>query len=120
MAQVAEQKLPEFLRPRPKYHFYNAWMRERIEALCPARLLPEPVVQKLLDIDAGDLHFMCQHPAALVAQVGGLMDDYTTNCAHSGTGANETWHVEIQLLSAGLVGWVCRVVFCAQRWSDIR
>ncbi|WIA39331.1 hypothetical protein OEZ86_005443 [Tetradesmus obliquus] len=36
--------------------------------------LPEPVVSKLLSLDAGDLDLMIQHPAALQAQVYELLD----------------------------------------------
>lgn len=36
--------------------------------------LPEPVVSKLLSMDAGDLDLMVQHPVALQAQVYELLD----------------------------------------------
>lgn len=67
MAQERESRLPEFLQTKPKYHYYNAWMRGRIEAVCGA--LPEPVVTKMLATDADDLDLMLNHPVAAVAQV---------------------------------------------------
>lgn len=31
LEEEREAALPEFLRPRPKYYYYNQWMRRRIE-----------------------------------------------------------------------------------------
>lgn len=42
-------------------------MRQRIAAAAPA--LPEPVVAKLLDMEAGELDLLLQYPAAAAAQV---------------------------------------------------
>lgn len=39
----------------------------------PVLHLPDPVVAKLLSLDAGDLDLMIQHPQALQAQVGGWL-----------------------------------------------
>ncbi|PNW80196.1 hypothetical protein CHLRE_08g382050v5 [Chlamydomonas reinhardtii] len=36
LARRAEERLPEFLRPRPRWHYYNAWMRQRILAVLDA------------------------------------------------------------------------------------
>lgn len=33
MDRQAEERLPEFLRPRPKWYYYEQWMRGRIQAL---------------------------------------------------------------------------------------
>ncbi|GIL52388.1 hypothetical protein Vafri_8274 [Volvox africanus] len=67
LAQRAEERMPEFLRQRPRWYYYNAWMRQRLNAVCPG--LPEPVTSKLLaDTDANDLDLMLQHPLAIMAQ----------------------------------------------------
>jgi hypothetical protein len=50
-----------------QYYYYNKWMRGRITASAPA--LPEPVVAKLLDMEAGELDLLLQYPAAAAAQV---------------------------------------------------
>jgi glutamate/tyrosine decarboxylase-like PLP-dependent enzyme len=50
-----------------QYYYYNQWMRQRIAAAAPA--LPEPVVAKLLDMEAGELDLLLQYPAAAAAQV---------------------------------------------------
>lgn len=69
-----EDRLPEFLKPRPKYHYYNQWMSERISAACGE--LPPPVVTKMLATNADDLDLMLQHPIAAASQVGaGPRDD---------------------------------------------
>jgi hypothetical protein len=45
--------------------------------------LPEPVVSKLLSLDAGDLDLMIQHPAALQAQVRQrLQRQHAQHCEH--------------------------------------
>ncbi|GLI68173.1 hypothetical protein VaNZ11_012513, partial [Volvox africanus] len=67
LARRAVERMPEFLRPRPRWYYYNAWMRQRLDAVCPG--LPEPVTTKLLaDTDANDLDLMLQHPLAIMAQ----------------------------------------------------
>jgi hypothetical protein len=49
----------------------------------PLLQLPEPVVSKLLSLDAGDLDLMIQHPAALQAQVcEGFQHWHAENCEH--------------------------------------
>ena len=50
-----------------QYYYYNQWMRQRIAAAAPA--LPEPVVAKLLEMEAGELDLLLQYPAAAAAQV---------------------------------------------------
>ncbi|GBG00493.1 hypothetical protein Rsub_13184 [Raphidocelis subcapitata] len=79
VAAEAEERLPEFLRPRPKasreagasWHHYRAWTAGRIAALWPG--LPPPLVSKLLEGDAGELDFRIRHPAALDEQVQELL-----------------------------------------------
>ena len=45
----------------------DRWMRERLAVTAPA--LPEPVVLKLLDMEAGELDLILQYPQAAAAQV---------------------------------------------------
>ena len=42
----------EYIRPRPKYYHLFEWMREQVEAACPG--LPDPVMDKLLAMDADE------------------------------------------------------------------
>lgn len=42
-------------------------MRQRLAAAAPA--LPEPVVAKMLDMEAGELDLILQYPVAAAAQV---------------------------------------------------
>ncbi|EFJ45897.1 hypothetical protein VOLCADRAFT_93772 [Volvox carteri f. nagariensis] len=72
LARRAEERLPEFLRPRPRWYHYNAWMRQRLAAGCPG--LAEAVVDKLVgETDANDLDLMLQNPLAIMAQA----EEYT-------------------------------------------
>ncbi len=66
LADALEEAKPEFLKQRPKYYYYNQWMRGRLAAACPA--LPEPVVLKMLDMEAGELDLVLQYPQAAAAQ----------------------------------------------------
>ena len=59
LAEEEERKKPEFLKQRPKYHYYYEWMKQRICATHPA--LPEPVMDKLLTMPANDLDLILQH-----------------------------------------------------------
>lgn len=43
-------------------------MRERLLEACPA--LPQPVVDKMLAMDAGELDLILQHPSATQKKVG--------------------------------------------------
>ncbi|GMH40338.1 hypothetical protein BSKO_08242 [Bryopsis sp. KO-2023] len=61
-----EMDLPEILRKRPKYFYYYEWMRERIDGHCGA--LPEPVMDKLLTMEAGDLDTLLKSSEATKAQ----------------------------------------------------
>lgn len=92
-----ERKLPEVLRNRPKvksynctfkiillcifsntsynfsqhcfqqYYYYYEWTRERIQRHCGH--LPEPVMDKMLTLEAGDLEVLLKLPIAVKAQV---------------------------------------------------
>ncbi len=68
LAGKAEEAKPEFLKDRPKYHYYNQWMRQRLAAAAPLAL-PEPVILKLLEMDAGELDLLLQYPPAATSQV---------------------------------------------------
>lgn len=59
LASEAERLKPEFLKQRPKYYYYYEWMTERICGQYPA--LPEPILDKLLTMPAGDLDLILQH-----------------------------------------------------------
>jgi len=58
---------PEYMRPRPKYYYYYEWMKDRIFEHYPA--LPEPVMDKLLAMDASELDLLLQYPKAIRGQV---------------------------------------------------
>merc|ERR1719399_1238497 len=51
----------------PKYYYYYEWMTERIHEGHP--MLEEPVLDKLLTMDAGELDLMLAFPEAMAAQV---------------------------------------------------
>ena len=68
LAAEKEAALPEFRRQRPKYYYYYEWMRERIAQRCGA--LPQPVLDKLLNIDAGELDDLLTYPDGIRAKVG--------------------------------------------------
>ena len=70
LAHDTEEAAPEFLRQRPKYYYYNQWMRDRIVEHC-GRNLPEPVVAKMLDMEAGELDLILNYPTAAQQQVCG-------------------------------------------------
>ena len=70
LAEEEERKKPEYLKQRPKYFYYYEWMKERISADHPA--LPEPVMDKLLTMPAGDLDLILQHKQATNWKVGQL------------------------------------------------
>ena len=67
LADEEERKKPEFLKQRPKYYYYYEWMKERICGQHPA--LPEPVMDKLLTMPAGDLDLILQHPKSITWKV---------------------------------------------------
>lgn len=68
---------PEYVRPRPKYYYFYEWMRERIGEHYPS--LPEPVMDKLLATDAGELDLLLQYPKAIQGQVEEYLDVYRAN-----------------------------------------
>lgn len=65
---------PEYVRPRPKYYYLYEWMRERIGEHYPA--LPEPVMDKLLALDSGELDLLLQYPRAIKGQVEEYLEVY--------------------------------------------
>ena len=67
LAAEKERALPEFKRKRPKYYYYYEWMKERIATHCGA--LPEPVLDKLLNVEAGELDTLLTYPAGVQAKV---------------------------------------------------
>ncbi|CAG9460544.1 unnamed protein product [Pedinophyceae sp. YPF-701] len=70
----AHERLPPFLRPSPeKYPYYTEWTRQRIAQACGAEL-PEPVVRRLLAMNADDLELQMQHPSELCATAGELVE----------------------------------------------
>jgi len=80
--------LPEYKRQRPKYYYYYEWMTERIREGHPA--LEEPVMDKLLTMDAGELDLMLAFPEALAAQVG----EYQRVLEQGGPELLETYQME--------------------------
>jgi hypothetical protein len=56
--QQRDAALPEFMRPKPKYAAYFAWMTERLAARFP--LLDEVSRDKLLCMDSGELDLLLQ------------------------------------------------------------
>ena len=67
LADQHERALPEYARVRPKYYYYYEWMRKRLGERFPEGL-PEPVVDKLLALDAGELDLLLQYPQAIAGQ----------------------------------------------------
>ena len=55
------------MRPRSKYYYFYEWMRERISDHFPH--LPEPIMDKLLAMDAGELDLLLRYPKAIRGQV---------------------------------------------------
>ncbi|EIE21983.1 hypothetical protein COCSUDRAFT_56426 [Coccomyxa subellipsoidea C-169] len=66
LAADKERSLPEYQRKRPKYYYYYEWMRQRIADHCGA--LPESVVDKLLNVEAGELDTLLTYPAGVQAK----------------------------------------------------
>ena len=58
---------PEYVRPRSKYYYFYEWMRERISDHFPH--LPQPIMDKLLAMDAGELDLLLRYPKAIRGQV---------------------------------------------------
>ena len=62
-----ERNLPEFKKRRPKYYYFFQWMKERIAQHCGE--LPAPVLDKLLNIEAGELENLLNYPKGIQAKV---------------------------------------------------
>jgi hypothetical protein len=56
--QQREAALPDFMRPKPKYAAYFAWMSERLAARFPH--LDDASRDKLLCMDSGELDLLLQ------------------------------------------------------------
>ncbi|KAL6780129.1 hypothetical protein ACKKBF_B14315 [Auxenochlorella protothecoides x Auxenochlorella symbiontica] len=83
------QAKPEVLRRRPKYYYYYEWMKKRILEQYPA--LPEPVMDKLLTLDANELDLVLQYPQATRQMVDNLLGVLETR----GCAALETYRVPL-------------------------
>ena len=57
------ENAPEYVRPRPKYYYFYELMKKRINEHYPE--LPQPVMDKLLSLDAGELDLLLQYPCLL-------------------------------------------------------
>jgi tetratricopeptide (TPR) repeat protein len=68
------QNAPEYIRPRPKYYYFYEMMKERIYEHFPE--LPQPVMDKLLSLDAGELDLLLQYPRAIKGQTEEFLDVY--------------------------------------------
>uniref|UniRef100_A0A7S3UHZ8 Uncharacterized protein n=1 Tax=Picocystis salinarum TaxID=88271 RepID=A0A7S3UHZ8_9CHLO len=79
LEEEKERNLPEFLKKRPKYYYYYEWMKKRIAEFYP--VLPDPVLDKLLDLDADELDMLLQYPEAIQGQVTEFLDVYETKGA---------------------------------------
>jgi len=86
-----EAARPEFLKNRPKYYYYYEWMRKRIEGMLPG--LPDPVMDKLLTMDANELDLILQYPGAVKQTAGVLMKALREN------GEEELGTMAVPLLS---------------------
>ncbi|CAL8471500.1 g11042 [Coccomyxa elongata] len=87
LAAEKERALPEFKRKRPKYYYYYEWMKERIGTHCG--VLPAPVLDKLLNIEAGELDTLLTYPAGVQAKAEQLLDVLETH----GPEYLETWRL---------------------------
>ena len=67
LQKEADDALPEFLKPRPKYFYYYKWMRQRVLQHCGE--LPGPVMDKLLTLDATELDMLLTYPSGIKQQV---------------------------------------------------
>jgi len=68
------ENAPEYIRPRPKYYYFYEMMKERIYEHFPE--LPQPVMDKLLSLDAGELDLLLQYPRAIKGQTEEFLDVY--------------------------------------------
>ena len=68
------ENAPEYVRPRPKYYYFYELMKKRINEHYPE--LPQPVMDKLLSLDAGELDLLLQYPRAIKGQTEEFLDVY--------------------------------------------
>lgn len=105
LEEERQQKLPDFLRERPKYYHYFEWMRERLEEHYPA--LPEEVMDKMLTMEAGELDLLLCYPKALQGQVEEYLDVYRSNGGEylmSYQSPHLTWEEVKAMKGAGTTG----------------
>jgi hypothetical protein len=96
---------PEYIRPRPKYYHLFEWMRERVEATCPG--LPEPVMDKLLAMDADELDLLLQYPRAIRGQAeefAGVLRDAGAKALETYKTPTMTWEESKALRERRAVG----------------
>ena len=67
LTHEADEAVPEFKRQRPKYFYYYEWMKERLAQQCGQ--LPEPVIDKLLTLEATELDMLLTYPRGIQAKV---------------------------------------------------
>ncbi|CAL5228172.1 g11253 [Coccomyxa viridis] len=87
LEEEKERNMPEFKKRRPKYYYYFEWMKERISQHCGE--LPAPVLDKLLNIEAGELDTLLNYPKGIQAKAGqicGVLEE-------QGEAYLETWQV---------------------------
>lgn len=84
-----EAAKPEYLKQRPKYYYYYEWMRKRITASHPS--LPEPVMDKMLTLEAGELDLLLQYPEATSRTINRLLNVLESD----GPEALETYQVPL-------------------------
>ena len=96
---------PEYVRPRPKYYHLFEWMRERVEATCPG--LPEPVMDKLLAMDADELDLLLKYPRAIRGQAeefAGVLRDAGARALETYKTPTMTWEESKALRERRAVG----------------
>lgn len=96
---------PEYIRPRPKYYHLFEWMRERVEATCPG--LPEPVMDKLLAMDADELDLLLKYPRAIRGQAeefAGVLRDAGARALETYKTPTMTWEESKALRERRAVG----------------
>ena len=78
LEEEKERNMPEFKKRRPKYYYYFEWMKERISQHCGE--LPAPVLDKLLNIEAGELDTLLNYPKGIQAKVSFSHEGSYTLC----------------------------------------
>ena len=110
MEAEKERNLPEFKKQRPKYYYYFEWMKERISQHCGK--LPAPVLDKLLNIEAGELDTLLNYPKGIQSKAS-LCSDKLTLTLQPESCCPLRLYMAVMVLSL-----YCRHVIAAQRTSD--